>query len=236
MQSEKRQPYLESKQASKDYAETYFNRVYNYLKILPNEPIPSSSSLLSPPDYCFKCKTPYNKDSVLWCNECETKLFKENFGFWTSEIDLLDEFIKKTQLTNSFKENYIKLIPFDEFENIILLEEGGYSKVYLASWNNGLYFGTLKGWINEVEKHNDDFIWKLIYEEAPNSVREFGIQSLTLSDHKKKSEGLFKIVNKLKNKRKSLSSKTEELKLWSDRVVARLEFEVIDYFIFNFIF
>ncbi|PKY41705.1 kinase-like protein [Rhizophagus irregularis] len=228
MQSEKRQPYLESKQASKDYAETYFNRVYNYLKILPNEPIPSSSSLLSPSEYCFRCKTTYKKNSILWCNECETKLFKENFSYWTSEIDLLDEFIKKTQLTNSVKENYLKLIPFDEFENIILLEEGGYSKVYLASWNNGLYFGTMKGWINEVEKHNDDFIWKLIYDEAPNNVREFGLQSLSLPDNKKKSEGFFKIVNKLKNKRKSLSSKTEELKLWSDRVVARLEYEITE--------
>ncbi|CAG8536818.1 6857_t:CDS:2, partial [Rhizophagus irregularis] len=107
-------------------------------------------------------------------------------------------------------------------------EEGGYSKVYLASWNNGLYFGTMKGWINEVEKHNDDFIWKLIYDEAPNNVREFGLQSLSLPDNKKKSEGFFKIVNKLKNKRKSLSSKTEELKLWSDRVVARLEYEITE--------
>ncbi|GET57358.1 kinase-like domain-containing protein [Rhizophagus irregularis DAOM 181602=DAOM 197198] len=117
------------------------------------------------------------KNSILWCNECETKLFKENFSYWTSEIDLLDEFIKKTQLTNSVKENYLKLIPFDEFENIILLEEGGYSKVYLAFWNNGLYFGTMKGWIN---------------------------------------------------KRKSLSSKTGELKLWSDRVVARFEYKNIN--------
>ncbi|POG70932.1 hypothetical protein GLOIN_2v1876360 [Rhizophagus irregularis DAOM 181602=DAOM 197198] len=44
----------------------------------------------------------------------------------------------------------------------------------------------MKGWINEVEKHNDDFIWKLIYEEAPNNVREFGLQFLSLYDNKKK--------------------------------------------------
>ncbi|PKC54097.1 hypothetical protein RhiirA1_477974 [Rhizophagus irregularis] len=105
---------------------------------------------------------------------------------------------------------------------IILLEEGGF---YLASWNDGLYFGTMKGWINKVEKHNGDFIWK---EEDPNNVREFGLQSLSLSDNKKKSEGLFKIVNKLKNKRKSLSSKTGELKLWSDRVVARFEYKSLE--------
>ncbi|CAG8708372.1 23092_t:CDS:2, partial [Rhizophagus irregularis] len=43
-------------------------------------------------------------------------------------------------------------------------KEGGYSNVYLASWNNGLYF------------------------EAPNNVREFGLQSLSLSDNKKKSD------------------------------------------------
>ncbi|PKY35712.1 hypothetical protein RhiirB3_456947 [Rhizophagus irregularis] len=67
-----------------------------------------------------------------------------------------------------------------------IFKESGYSKVYLASWNNGLYFGTMKGWINEVEKYNDDFIWKLIYEEAPNNVREFGLQFLSLYDNKKK--------------------------------------------------
>ena len=145
-------------------------------------------------------------------------------------IDLLDEFIKKTQLS-SFNEHYLKLIPFDEFENILLLEEGGFSKVFFASWNNGLNFGTIKGWINEVEKHHDDFIWKLIYEEAPDNVREFGVQTLS-TNIKKKSEGIYKIVNKLKNKRKSLSSKTEELKLWSDRVLTRLEFEVIFLFFF----
>ncbi|CAB4409917.1 unnamed protein product [Rhizophagus irregularis] len=66
---------------------------------------------------------------------------------------------------------------------------------WLSRFFDGLYFGTMKGWINEVEKHN-------------------GL--------------LFKIVNKLKNKRKSLSSKTGELKLWSDRVVARLEYKITE--------
>ncbi|PKC57284.1 hypothetical protein RhiirA1_541680 [Rhizophagus irregularis] len=121
MRSEKRKPYLVIKQASKDYAKTFFK-----------------------------------KNLVLWYNE-----------------HLLDEFIKKIQLTNSIKKNYLKLIPFDEFEIcIILLEKGGYSKVYLASWNNGLYF------------------------EAPNNVREFGLQS-----------------------KKNLKS---------DRVVARLEYDITE--------
>jgi hypothetical protein len=224
MQLEKRQPYLESKQAAKDYTETYFNRVYNYLKILPNEPMPQSSSSLPPSENCFKCKTPYITDSILWCNECEMKSFQENFGNWSSGIDVLDEFIKKTQLTSTSEEDYLKFIPFKEFENILLLEEGGFSKVYFASWNNGPYFGTMKGWINEVEKHHDDFIWKLIYEEAPSYVREFGVQAL--SGIKKKPEGFYKIVSKLRSKRKSLSSKIEDLKLWCDRVLARLELEV----------
>ncbi|PKC00242.1 hypothetical protein RhiirA5_505298 [Rhizophagus irregularis] len=121
MRSEKRKPYLVIKQASKDYAKTFFK-----------------------------------KNLVLWYNE-----------------HLLDEFIKKIQLTNSIKKNYLKLIPFDEFEIcIILLEKGGYSKVYLASWNDGLYF------------------------EAPNNVREFGLQS-----------------------KKNLKS---------DRVVARLEYDITE--------
>ncbi|CAB5357053.1 unnamed protein product [Rhizophagus irregularis] len=59
----------------------------------------------------------------------------------------------------------------------------------------------MKGWMNEVEKYNDDFIWKLTNEEAPNNVREFGLQFLSLSDNKKKI-GWF--INKLKNKEKSL--------------------------------
>src|SRR5438105_1987299 len=112
MQLEKRQPYLESRQAIKDYTETYFNRVYNYLKILPNEPMSLPSSPLPPSENCFKCKALYATDSILWCNECEKISFQENFGNWTSEIDVLDEFIKKTQLKSTSEEDYLKFIPF----------------------------------------------------------------------------------------------------------------------------
>ncbi|CAI2169941.1 16883_t:CDS:10 [Funneliformis geosporum] len=163
MQAEKRQPYLGSKQALRDYTTTYFDRVYNYLRILPNEPMPSSFPLL-PSECCFRC---------------------------------------------------------------------GYSKVYLASWNNGPYFGTMKGWMNEMEKHHDEFIWKLVYEEAPSYVREFGVQKIqdntqNLSSIKKKSDGWTKVVKKfgLRHKKRLSPSQPTELKLWCDRVLARIEIEI----------
>ncbi|CAI2170289.1 2112_t:CDS:2 [Funneliformis geosporum] len=192
MQAEKRQPYLGSKQALRDYTTTYFDRVYNYLRILPNEPMPSSFPLL-PSECCFRCKTPYIINSILWCRECEIRLFIENFGNWTSGIVGLDEFIKRTQLTTSC--------------------EGG--------------------WMNEMEKHHDEFIWKLVYEEAPSYVREFGVQKIqdntqNLSSIKKKSDGWTKVVKKfgLRHKKRLSPSQPTELKLWCDRVLARIEIEI----------
>ncbi|CAG8680106.1 252_t:CDS:2, partial [Funneliformis mosseae] len=93
----------------------------------------------------------------------------------------------------------------------------------------------MKGWMNEMEKHHDDFIWKLVYEEAPSYVREFGVKNVRDSTQnlpciKKKSEGWTKVVKifGLRHNKKRLSpSQPNDLKLWHDRVLDRLEIEIL---------
>ncbi|POG71567.1 kinase-like domain-containing protein [Rhizophagus irregularis DAOM 181602=DAOM 197198] len=79
---------------------------------------------------CQKFNTNYG-----WCILCDPK--KLNQG-WTSGNTEIDEFIKETQLiAESYTENFLEWIPFDRFENIVKIGEGGFSTVYRATWMDG---------------------------------------------------------------------------------------------------
>ncbi|UZO13431.1 uncharacterized protein OCT59_004930 [Rhizophagus irregularis] len=75
----------------------------------------------------------------LWCKECVPHCMIEG---WTSGNDDIDEFIKDT-IYNAMYDKYHKYplflewIPFDRFEDIKQIGEGGFSKVYSATWIDG---------------------------------------------------------------------------------------------------
>ncbi|RHZ80420.1 hypothetical protein Glove_136g21 [Diversispora epigaea] len=71
-----------------------------------------------------------------WCNTCNSKRFQSEFNEWTSEDAEIDEFIQKTQLTATKYEEVIEWIPFDRFDNIKYLDEGGFGKVFRAAWSD----------------------------------------------------------------------------------------------------
>ena len=93
------------------------------------------------------CYRPHKK---LWCKECVPSCIIEG---WTSENSEIDEFIKDT-IYNA-KENHVygdddddnvghyyvplflEWVPFDRFEDIKPIGEGGFAKVYSAKWING---------------------------------------------------------------------------------------------------
>ncbi|RHZ83828.1 hypothetical protein Glove_87g249 [Diversispora epigaea] len=72
-----------------------------------------------------------------WCNTCNSKRFQSEFNEWTSEDAEIDEFIQKTQLTATKYEEVIEWIPFNRFNNIEYLDEGGFGKVFRATWSDG---------------------------------------------------------------------------------------------------
>ncbi|PKC51233.1 kinase-like protein, partial [Rhizophagus irregularis] len=62
-----------------------------------------------------------------------------NFSNWTSGNDNIDNLIQKCQLETLHPQMIIEWIPYNNLQNISYLTEGGFSKVYTASWIDGSY-------------------------------------------------------------------------------------------------
>ena len=86
-------------------------------------------------------------DDKLWCKECVPSCIIEG---WTSGNSEIDEFIKDTiynakgNRVYDDNNNYISYfplflewVPFDRFEDIKPIGEGGFAKVYSANWIDG---------------------------------------------------------------------------------------------------
>ncbi|GES84076.1 kinase-like domain-containing protein [Rhizophagus clarus] len=99
-------------------------------------PIQYSSEEEFDVDYsCPKCRNPCINDR--WCKHCESKRLSEDFQNWTSNNEVLDEFIRDTQRNATKKQDYLVWIDFNKFEDVTYLTRGGFSDVYYAIWVEG---------------------------------------------------------------------------------------------------
>ncbi|GBC00664.1 hypothetical protein RclHR1_03930014 [Rhizophagus clarus] len=48
--------------------------------------------------YCAKCGDRYTDLCYKWCKPCQVNYLKQNFANWTSENEIIDEFIQEMQL------------------------------------------------------------------------------------------------------------------------------------------
>src|SRR3954462_12046436 len=87
-------------------------------------------------------KNCYQPDTgKLWCKVCVPSCIIEG---WTSGNSEIDKFIKDT-IYNAKERNYyydkcplfLEWVPFDRFEDINQIGEGGFAKVYSANWIDG---------------------------------------------------------------------------------------------------
>ncbi|GBB89033.1 hypothetical protein RclHR1_01570005 [Rhizophagus clarus] len=84
-----------------------------------------------------------------WCKKCVPRCIIEG---WTSGNNDIDEFIKETIYNAKSDSHYASLflewVPFDRFKDIKLIGEGGFAKVYSATWIDGKsgYFRYEGGW------------------------------------------------------------------------------------------
>ena len=75
-----------------------------------------------------------------WCKECVPRCIVEG---WTSENHDIDEFIKDTIYNAKYLHGnnsytfFLEWVPFDRFEDIKQIGEGGFAKVYSATWIDG---------------------------------------------------------------------------------------------------
>ena len=78
------------------------------------------------------CQSP----EKLWCKKCVPSFIIDG---WTSGNSEIDEFIKDT-IYNAKEYRYplfLEWVPFDRFEDIKSIGEGGFAKVYSAKWIDG---------------------------------------------------------------------------------------------------
>jgi hypothetical protein len=113
-----------------------FNR-YSLTKSLIDELIPNEELRERYKKYglCRECNQPCT--GVSWCQSCNSKHFQQDFNKWTSGNKEIDEFIRNFQLNATNANEVLEWIPYDRFENIEYLAEGGFGTVYKAKWIDG---------------------------------------------------------------------------------------------------
>ncbi|RGB31539.1 kinase-like domain-containing protein [Rhizophagus diaphanus] len=84
---------------------------------------------------CGECNKPGTGEK--WCQPCNAKRFKDNFKNWTSGDNDIDEFIQQSQLNAVYYKKCLEWIPFEKFQDITYIAEGGFGKIYSAEWPEG---------------------------------------------------------------------------------------------------
>ena len=72
-----------------------------------------------------------------YCEKCISLHLQSLFNTWTSGNEIIDNFIHQCQLLSSLPTHILEWIPFDQFENVKKLTEGGFSTIYTAGWTRG---------------------------------------------------------------------------------------------------
>ena len=78
-----------------------------------------------------------------WCKECVPSFIIEGWSSHSSGNSEIDEFIKDTiyNAKNYYDGNsyplFLEWVEFDRFENVKQIGEGGFAKVYSATWIDG---------------------------------------------------------------------------------------------------
>ena|SRR5581483_6876979 len=92
---------------------------------------------------CPDCNQSYKHYN--WCQNCNSKRFQQDFDKWTSGNELIDNFIKYTQLEATHYDQVIEWIPYNKFRNIKFLAEGGFGTIDSAIWLDGIITGWDRG-------------------------------------------------------------------------------------------
>lgn len=97
---------------------------------------------------CKNCKSIRYSDK--YCEICIRDHLKTLFGRWTSGNEKVDKFIQDCQLISSLPRNIMEWIPYDQFEDIEYMTEGGFSVIYKATW--------IRGCINDWNEEKKEFV------------------------------------------------------------------------------
>ena len=92
-------------------------------------------------------KSKYKKKK---CNECNKRrktldeshqichiCYKMKGKFKLSGNEVIDDFIRYTQTNFIKEEGKMEFVPYEQFKNVEFIAEGGFSKIYKATWIDG---------------------------------------------------------------------------------------------------
>src|ERR1700744_670478 len=86
---------------------------------------------------CPECNKP--NTGLAWCNECDPgKFLKEGKTSGNPEIDNL---IYDSQLKTIHYDKNLEWIPYDRFQDIKQIGEGGFANIFSATWLDGYAYG-----------------------------------------------------------------------------------------------
>ncbi len=109
---------------------------------------------------CSYCKKQFTEE--LWCKDCDPFRIIEG---WTSGNPDIDKFIKDIMYSaRQDKYSILEWVPFDRFMNIKQIGEGGFAKVYTATWMDGP--------LSERLERQNDGSWKKIRSQTYKSCFE----------------------------------------------------------------
>ena len=91
---------------------------------------------LGNPKECNKCKLIRYSDR--FCEGCISLQLQSLFTTWTSGNNIIDDFIQQCQMASSLPGYILEWIPFEQFEKVRKLTEGGFSSIYTATWTRGM--------------------------------------------------------------------------------------------------
>jgi len=100
------------------------------------------------PRECDKCQTTRYSDK--YCERCISLHLQSLFDTWTSGNEIIDDFIRQCQQLSSLPDCILEWIPFDQFEDVEKLTEGGFSSIYTATWT--------RGYICDYDENKKEFI------------------------------------------------------------------------------
>jgi hypothetical protein len=83
---------------------------------------------------CSYCNKLFNEE--LWCKKCDPRRIIEG---WTSGNSDIDKFIKDTMYSarKDIRDKFLEWVPYDRFINMKEIGEGGFAKVFSATWIDG---------------------------------------------------------------------------------------------------
>src|ERR1043165_9261111 len=76
---------------------------------------------------------------VAWCNKCDPGKFLK--GGKTSGNSEIDNLIYDSQLKTEEYVDVLEWIPYDRFQDIKPIGEGGFANIFSATWLDGLPYG-----------------------------------------------------------------------------------------------